>query len=413
MQKTTLPEKEIVLLGAGHTNAHVLRMWRMNPIPNARLTCVSNFDIATYSGMLPGVLAGQYPPERMEIDLVRFCAASGVRLILGEVTGLDIAKQELHFPEHPPLPFEVLSVGIGSVPSTKDVEIYSDTLLPIKPMQTFLSRLEERINRWKGQQPKNPLQIAVVGGGVGGVEISFCLPKRLRILLQDQPFKISLINAQDQLMPGMRKATSKKAQSILLARGVDLHLGKRVTKVDKNYVLINDGTLIPVDLVLWATGATAPDLLSEMQLPTDDRGFLLTQRTLQSIGSPNVFVVGDSGTIQEDPTPKAGVYAVRQGPVLWQNLQRIIAGKSLKKYYPQRSFLKLVNTADGKAIAERFGMTFRGRWCWWLKDAIDSRFMDKYQDYQPMEMKKMLPYLLFGELVRRGYEIFHQLLHRP
>jgi len=71
----TLPTHDVVLLGIGHTNAHVLRMWRMQPIPSARLTCVSNYPVATYSGMLPGVLAGQYPPEAMEIDLVRLCAA--------------------------------------------------------------------------------------------------------------------------------------------------------------------------------------------------------------------------------------------------------------------------------------------------------------------------------------------------
>ena len=85
--QATLPRHEIVLLGIGHTNAHVLRMWRMDPIPDARLTCVSNFSEATYSGMLPGALAGQYPRQRMEIDLVRLCAANGARLIVDEVTG--------------------------------------------------------------------------------------------------------------------------------------------------------------------------------------------------------------------------------------------------------------------------------------------------------------------------------------
>ena len=88
--QATLPRRDIVLLGAGHTNAHVLRMYKMHPLPDVRLTCVTNFLRATYSGMLPGTLAGQYPRERMEIDLVRFCAAAGIRLISGDVTGLDL-----------------------------------------------------------------------------------------------------------------------------------------------------------------------------------------------------------------------------------------------------------------------------------------------------------------------------------
>jgi NADH dehydrogenase FAD-containing subunit len=141
----TLPH-DVVLLGIGHTNAHVLRMWRMQPIPNARLTCISNHPVATYSGMLPGVLAGQYPPEAMEIDLVRLCAAAGARLILGNVIGLDRERHELQFDDRPPLPFDVLSIGIGSVPTRAGLAAADDTLLPIKPMQTFLERPE----KWPG-----------------------------------------------------------------------------------------------------------------------------------------------------------------------------------------------------------------------------------------------------------------------
>src|SRR5438477_1813975 len=107
--QSTLPQHDIVLLGVGHTNAHVLRMWRMQPIPDARLTCISNYPVATYSGMLPGVLAGLYPPERMEIDLVRLCATAGARLIVGHIAGLDVPRRELTFEDRPPLPFDVLS----------------------------------------------------------------------------------------------------------------------------------------------------------------------------------------------------------------------------------------------------------------------------------------------------------------
>ncbi len=55
---TSLPSRDLVLIGAGHTNLHVVRMWRMRPIPDVRLTLVSPFSRATYSGMLPGTLAG-------------------------------------------------------------------------------------------------------------------------------------------------------------------------------------------------------------------------------------------------------------------------------------------------------------------------------------------------------------------
>ena len=145
MQKK-LGRNTVVLLGIGHTNAHVLRKWKMKPLENAELVCVSNFPISTYSGMLPGVLSGQYPAEKMEIDLVRLCAASGVRLILDEVVGVDPLEQRLLFRNRPSLTYDALSIGVGSVPTLGDVEISDPSpLISVKPMQTFLSRLRGRL----------------------------------------------------------------------------------------------------------------------------------------------------------------------------------------------------------------------------------------------------------------------------
>ncbi len=200
--QTALPQHDVVLLGIGHTNAHVLRMWRMRPIRDARLTCVSNFPVATYSGMLPGVLAGQYSPERMEIDLVRLCAANGARFVQGDVTGLDVDGRHLLLADRPPLPFDVLSIGIGSVPTFDGVEQTDDTLLAIKPMQTFLPRLETRLREINNRRGDRPIRIAVVGGGAGGVEITFCLPRRIKRLLGDAPLELTIIHGGEQLVPG-------------------------------------------------------------------------------------------------------------------------------------------------------------------------------------------------------------------
>src|SRR5581483_12081151 len=180
--QATLPRYDVVLLGAGHTNAHVLRMWRMKPVPDARLTVISNYSVATYSGMLPGVLAGLYPRECMEIDLVRLCAAAGARLIVGDVTGVNLDDRAVLMADRPAVPFDILSIGIGSVPKRDGVEA-AELVLPIKPMQTFLPRLDERLRAAAVNLDGRPLQIIVAGGGVGGVEITFCLPPHVRSLL--------------------------------------------------------------------------------------------------------------------------------------------------------------------------------------------------------------------------------------
>ena len=384
--ETRLPQHNIVLLGVGHTNAHIVRMWRMRPIADAQLICVSDFPIVTYSGMLPGVLSGQYPVERMQIDLVRLCAAANARLVLDNVVGLDVNLRQLLFEKRPALPFDVLSIGIGSVPSREGVIPSDDTLMAIKPMQTFLDRLNMRLEQWQQQQTRQRLRIAIVGGGAGSVEIAFCLPRRLASILPDVPTDITLMSADPHILRGSTPQTRRRAEILLAQRGVTVRCGCRVSSVSKRRITTDKHESLEVDLALWATHAAAPDLLSHLGLPLDERGFLETSNTLRTTAEAPVFAVGDTGTIEGDATPKAGVYAVRQGPVLWDNIRRTLSGLPLRPYEPQRRFLKLLNTADNCAIVEYSGLTFYGSWCWKLKDFIDSRFMEKYQDYTAMDM---------------------------
>jgi len=231
------------------------------------------------------------------------------------------------------------------------------------------------------------LRIAVVGGGAGGVEIALCLKPRLRMLLKDTPTRVTLIDAHDRVIGGIGRRTENLARRALEAGDIELELGQTVQRVTNGMVTLAGGRQVEFDLVLWATGAVAAPLLGQLDLETDDRGFLRTHPTLQTVSNEHVFAVGDTGTIDGSNTPKAGVYAVRQGPVLWDNIHRFIAERPLLDYRPQRDFLKLFNTGDGKAISEYQGLSFHAKWVWRLKDAIDSRFMDKYQDYEPMPMR--------------------------
>jgi selenide,water dikinase len=384
-----LPKTDVVLLGAGHTHAHVLRMWRMAPIPDARLTLVSDFPMATYSGMLPGTLAGLYEPDAMQIDLVRLCAAAGARLVVGQVQRIDVGEKRLHFAERPALRFDVLSIGIGSVPKHDDVEL-DDSVVLVKPMQTFLSRLDERLQAIAATA-EHTLRVAIVGGGAGGIEIAFCLPPHVRRLLPEQQLEVTLIDSNASLANGLPKRTARRVQRELARRGVCVLLNRQVCRVADGQIEFADGATEPADLVIWATGAAAPPLLAHTGLSTDDQGFLLTGRTLRSVDDVPIFAVGDSGSIRHDRTPKAGVYAVRQGPILWGNLHRAVFGRPLIEYRPQRGFLSLLATGDRRAILSYQGLTAFGGWCWRIKDRIDSRFIEKYHDYSPMPPRSEQP----------------------
>ncbi|GAB5405851.1 MAG: hypothetical protein Aurels2KO_40820 [Aureliella sp.] len=393
MQPAQLQDKHIVLLGVGHTNAHVVRKWMMDPIPDASLTCVSNFLSASYSGILPAVLAGQVPREEMEIDLVKLCSVAGARLITNPVTGIDAEAQNLLFADRPPMQYDVLSIGIGSKPLLPPVELKSADAqlrcLMIKPMQTFMQRLESAVASAVNLAKGCFVEVAVVGSGAAGVEIACCLVEYLRSI--SERFKVKLVSRSSSVLADSSRSLQNRVADALVARGVESVTDFEVLKCTESETTsqlclqntIDDAHQIEADIVIWATGATPPPLLQKLDLPLDGRGFLQTDASLRCAPHTNIFAVGDSGSFDQQ-TPKAGVYAVRQGPVLWDNIRRTLDGQPTVSFRPQRDFLKLINLGNDRAIMSWRGISSTGPHAWWLKKRIDTAFLEKYRP-QPMD----------------------------
>jgi selenide, water dikinase len=161
---------------------------------------------------------------------------------------------------------------------------------------------------------------------------------------------------------------------------VTVQLGARVTRVHADALELESGERLRSDCTVWATGAAAPTWLAASGLPIDARGFLLVDEHLRSPGAPQVFGAGDCVTPVSWPgTPKAGVYAVRMGPALARTLAAAVHQRELPApYRPQRQFLALVNTGDGRAIASRGALAVTGRWAMWWKDRLDRAFMARF-----------------------------------
>ena len=373
-----LANRRIVLVGAGHTNLHIVRMWMQQPIADASLTLISPFPCATYSGMLPGTLAGLYDPADMEIDLHRLTKAAGVELLIDEAIALDAVSKEVFFRERPPVTYDVASIGVGSVPVQMDRLKAHPGFVPIKPMFTALQRLDSAIRRIDNA----PVRTAIVGGGAAGVEVAFCVEQRIRSA-GGTP-QVTLVDANSQILAGFRPRTIQLVARELQRRGIDVRLGGRVTGHSGLELTFDDSSTLTADVVIWVTGACPPPLLQQINLPKSESGFLRVQNTLQSVGDQSVFVVGDSADVDKENFARAGVYAVRQGPILWQNLNRSLQQRELITYKPQRDFLRLLATGDGKAIAQWKWFSGIGAHWWRLKDRIDSKFMHMHRPSSAM-----------------------------
>src|SRR6185312_4159311 len=108
---------DLVLLGAGHAHVEVLRRFAMRPEPGVRLTLVGREPQTPYSGMLPGLIRGDYTHEQAHIDLAPLAASAGARLILAEATGIDLKQQEVVVRDRPAVPYDLLSIDVGGAPA--------------------------------------------------------------------------------------------------------------------------------------------------------------------------------------------------------------------------------------------------------------------------------------------------------
>ncbi|MFN4090607.1 MAG: selenide, water dikinase SelD [Alphaproteobacteria bacterium] len=397
MRKPDVPVlKDLVLVGGGHAHVAVLRRFGMRPLPGVRITVICREVHTPYSGMLPGMIAGHYGFDDAHIDLGPLCRFAGARLYRDEAVGLDRAAGRVLCADRPPVRYDLVSLDIGSTPDL-GVPGAAQHAIPVKPIGRFLEKWEGLVARVLASA--GPFRVAVVGGGAGGVELLLSVHHRLRALLAgqgDDPDRLgfALFAGPGGIMPTHPAGARRRLGRILATRGVAVY-DSAVTAVAADTVTTDDGTAHPVDAALWVTAAAAAPWLRETGLALDERGFVQVDETLRSLGDGHVFAVGDIAAMVAHPRPKSGVFAVRQGRPLADNLRRAFEGRALRRFRPQRAFLGIVGTGDRNAVASRAGWwgpdwlsggwSAEGGWVWHWKDRIDRRFMRHFADLPAME----------------------------
>jgi selenide,water dikinase len=148
-----------------------------------------------------------------------------------------------------------------------------------------------------------------------------------------------------------------------------------VDAIEPGPVVVSSASRQEFDTVVMATGAAAPPWLRATALATDERGFVLVDAGLRSVSHPEVFAAGDCATLRDAPQPKSGVYSVRQGATLEENLRNLVARAPLERYAPRAKALALISCGEKYAIAERGSWTAEGAWIWRWKNWIDRRWM--------------------------------------
>ncbi len=408
-------------MGGGHSHVQVIRSLMMEPLADARLTLVVDRPVAVYSGMVPGFVAGQYRADELEIDVLPLARLAGARIIMSAAIGVDAEAKRILLEGRSPIRYDIASIDIGSTVSGLELPGIRRHAVPTRPIGNFVARVDEIVQRIGEQRDaEETYRLVVVGGGAGGVELAFAMERRL-CTAGVLRLAVTLIHGGDRILPGYSDRLRRKVEVQARERGIEIHCGRKVEAAEADHVVFEDGERLEYDTLFWVTGAISHPFFADSGLPTDSRGFVLTRSTLQVEGHDDLFAAGDCATLIDYPqTPKAGVYAVRQGPPLTHNLRAKLSGDRLRTYKPQSDFLMLLNLGDGKAIGGKWGFAWGGKRVMRLKDKIDRKFMRRFQVLAPegevseefSQMAEMEEMLCGGCAAKIGQPVLGRVLAR-
>jgi selenide,water dikinase len=398
--------RDLVLVGGGHSHVHVLKMLGMQPIRGVQVTLITRDVMTPYSGMLPGHVAGHYTRDQCHIDLRKIARFAGARLVHASATGLDRERKEISCSDgRPPITYDICSVDIGSTPrlpaamiSASEESRFPTGVTAVKPIDWFSRRWDQILERVRSEvvdAKTSVFRLVVVGGGAGGVELALAMHHRLNTELKaagsSAKVQATIVHRGQSVLSGHNARVRSTFMRILAERGIGLRLGVEATDARNGSLALSDGQSLPYDEAVWCTPSGAAAWLRETGLKLHD-GFIVVNDFLQSTNDPSIFACGDCAHMENHPRPKAGVFAVRQGPPLTVNLRSALCGQKLQPYIPQKDFLSIVSAGDRYAVASRGKMlSVEGGWVWRWKDRIDVKWMLKYQELPNMIVAPPLP----------------------
>ncbi|NKB97711.1 MAG: selenide, water dikinase SelD [Pseudomonadales bacterium] len=375
------PVRDLVLIGGGHANVQVLKRFGMRPEAGVRPTLISAGFGTPYSGMLPGCIAGTYTSSDIHINLSNLCRFAGARFVQAEVVGLDLEERRVTLAGRPSIAYDVLSLNVGAQPIAPN-----SGAIAVKPISEFLPKWEAV----RARLERHPGNLTIVGAGAGGAELALAAAARLTAS------QVTLIGPE--LLPGQSASVQRRFSS-MLARCDVTYIMDSVRAVGGDVLELSSGRTITAGEVLWVTGVEAPGWIRDSQLATDSLGFVRVGKTLASVSHTNVFAAGDIAHLEGQERPKSGVFAVRAGPILSQNVRAQLIGAPLKSYKAQRHHLALIGDGRGSALATRSGWSIEGAFWWRLKRWIDEKFINNFNDLPEMvKVKYELPEPLANDL---------------
>lgn len=361
--------KRLILAGAGH--AHLCSIMNIPDFIRAgySVTVVSADDFHYYSGMGPGLLTGLYTPNQTRFAVRIMAENRGAEFITGCVSRIDADEKRIILDDGRMLDYDVLSCNLGSFVSP--LPSGPSAVIPVKPIENLYTAGRALEHCMKTQS----LRVLVVGGGPAGVEIAGNLEGLAE--RTGGSLHITLVSQSPLLERFMPRVRGIVAESFA-RRKIRILENATISHFTETKAILESGETIAFDKAFNATGIRPSGVFRRSGIPTGQDGGLLVNKYLQCVNYPDIYGAGDCIAFAPRPLDRVGVYAVRQGPILYANLQACLSGAPLTAFRPQHRYLSILNLGDGRGVAVRGAFVYNGRLAFRLKDFIDRMFMRRF-----------------------------------
>jgi len=354
--------KTIVLVGGGHSHLYCL-LNAVNRSNNLNIILISPSVYQYYSGMFSGFAEGIYQLNDIRINLEKLCQKASITFIQSKVNKINPMENKVYCESGQAFEYDVISFDIGSM--IKPIEQAGQNQT-IKPNYRFV---EQILNFRNGQKP------VIIGGGASGVELALSVLAWRKHRFENP--EVTIVS-RSPILSSFHRNVQRSIIQIVKHKGLKIVENEDVVKINKEFVLTSNEQKIPYTNLLTLTGPKADVIFRQSDLPTDQEGFLMVNNKLQCINHPNIFGAGDCIHFSSNGLPKNGVYAVRQGPILWKNIMRYLNEKDLYPFKPQKRYISILSTGNKEGLFTYDSFYYYGKMAWKLKNFIDTRFIQKF-----------------------------------
>jgi NADH dehydrogenase len=302
----------VVVVGAGFGGLTAAKALIGKPVD---VTIVDQRNFHTFQPMLyevatAGLEAGDvaYPIRSV------FGKADNVRFLFATVTGVDWDRRLVTLADSDPVPFDSIIVASGATTKYFGVRGAAEFSFPLytlsdaRRLRDHVLRRLEAADTHPADTANGPLTFVVVGGGPTGVEVAGALAELLDVAVRHDGFRfdrslgrIVVVDGLDRLLGAFNASAAAYAADTLTARGVELKLGKMVKSINGDCVVLDDGSEIPTETVVWAGGVSVEGTVASSLGATGPGGRLVVEPDLSLAGRPGGYAVGDAAAVPWGP----------------------------------------------------------------------------------------------------------------